>query len=253
MMTSRLAVAVLGLGGFLLGACGGGTPAAVFDSGGGEDAPSLDGGGSDGGDVDGPVPPDASNPDAAGPIDGAADLPPSCAITAPLDGTSVEYDQDVTFVASASDPEDGALSGPSVVWQSDLAVSPLGSGLFITIQLPVPGVHTITCTATDSLGQTGTDSIVVTSLSPVAEIFHPGDGEVRPSASPVPFTGDARDFEDGLPPDAALVWTSSLDGMIGTGRMFNALLSPGTNVITLTVTDSDGNTGTRSITLTMTP
>ena len=54
-------------------------------------------------------------------------------------------------------------------------------------------------------------------------------------------------------PDAGLVWTSSLDGMIGTGRSFNRVLSAGTNVITLRVTDSDGGTGTRSISLTITP
>ena len=40
---------------------------------------------------------------------------------------------------------------------------------------------------------------------------------------------------------------------IGTGVMFNRSLSAGTNVVTLTVTDSDGNTGTDTVTLTITP
>lgn len=202
----------------------------------------------DGGPVDvdaGPAPVDAGPPDAG-------DLPPTCTITAPPDGTAQDYDDDFTFVAMANDPEDGALSGASVVWRSSLEVAPLGSGLTITTLLD-PGVHTITCTATDSAANTGTDSIVVTSRSPVAQINHPGDGETRPSSMMIPFVGVGRDFEDGALSGASLVWTSSIDGMIGTGVSFTRALSPGTNVVTLTVTDSDGNTGTDTVTLTITP
>lgn len=197
-------------------------------------------------DVDGgPAPVDA------GPGD-AGDLPPTCTITAPLDGAAQDYDDDFTFVAMASDPEDGPLSGASVVWRSSLEVAPLGSGLTITTLLD-PGVHTITCTATDSAANTGTDSIVVTSRSPVAVINHPGDGETRPSSMLIPFVGVGRDFDDGTLTGASLVWTSSIDGMIGTGNSFSRALSPGTNVVTLTVTDSDGNSGTDTVTLTITP
>lgn len=187
----------------------------------------------------------------AGPPD-AGDLPPTCTVTAPLDGTAQDYDDDFTFVAMASDPEDGPLSGASVVWRSSLEVAPLGSGLTITTLLD-PGVHTITCTATDSAANTGSDSIVVTSRSPVAVINHPGDGETRPSSMLIPFVGVGRDFSDGTLGGASLVWTSSLDGMIGTGNSFSRALSPGTNVVTLTVTDSSGNTGTDTVTLTITP
>lgn len=50
-------------------------------------------------------------------------------------------------------------------------------------------------------------------------------------------------------PGAALVWTSSLDGKIGTGEMFGATLSTGTH----TTTDSDGNSDTVTLALAMTP
>jgi hypothetical protein len=211
---------------------------------GGADASTGDDAGS--GDDAGPT--DAGEPDS-GPIPGA----PTCTITAPATGAEVAFDEDVTFVATADDPEDGALSGASVVWRSDLVTAPLGSGLSVTTALTPPGAHTITCTATDSDGNTGSDTITVTSLSPVAAIFHPGDGEVRPAASSIPFVGEGRDLEDGALTGAALVWTSSLDGAIGTGGSFNASLSAGTNVITLTVTDSDGNTASDTLTLTITP
>jgi hypothetical protein len=59
----------------------------------------------------------------------------------------------------------------------------------------------------------------------------------------------ASDPEDGTLTGAALVWTSSLSGPIGTGEMFNAPLTAGLHTVTLTVTDSDGNTGSDAITL----
>ena len=178
---------------------------------------------------------------------------PSCAITAPDGGLVVPYDLVVTFTASASDPEDGPLSGASIVWTSNLVTPPLGSGLTLSRSLPTPGVHTVSCRVTDSSGLTGSSSVLVTAVSPVAVINHPGNGETRPASMPIPFIGDGRDFEDGPLPDAGLVWTSSLDGVIGTGRTFNRVLSAGTNVITLKVTDSDGGTGSRSVSLTITP
>lgn len=186
-------------------------------------------------------------------VDGGANQAPSCVITAPADGGVVDFDAQVTFAASASDPEDGALPGGDIVWTSSLSGQPLGTGVSLTRTLPSPGVHTVTCTATDADGATGSSSIVITSRSPVAVITHPGNGETRPSTQNIPFIGDGKDFEDGALPDAGLLWTSNLDGVIGTGRTFSRQLSAGANTVTLTVTDSQGNTGTRSITMTITP
>jgi len=90
------------------------------------------------------------------------------------------------------------------------------------------------------------------SPNPVATINHPANGETRQVADgDVPFAGVATDAQDGALTGAALVWTSSLSGEIGTGETFNQSMTAGVHVITLTATDSDGNTGTDSITLTM--
>ncbi len=87
--------------------------------------------------------------------------------------------------------------------------------------------------------------------SPTATINHPADGETRPPS--VPFVGVGMDVEDGALTGASLVWTSDVDGMLGTGAMLTATLTPGPNVVTLTATDSMGNTGTDTVTLTITP
>lgn len=229
-----------------LAACGGGTPAV--DGGSADAGP----GGVDAGPGDsGPGDVDASVD--AGPEPGA----PTCTIMAPVDGAEVPFDEMVTFVATASDPEDGPLTGASIVWTTDRDAADLGTGESLMVTLPTSGDHVITCTATDSEGNTGASSITITSVSPRAEIWHPGDGETRPAASAIPFTGRGFDLEDGALPASALVWTSDLDGVLdtsgGTPENFSATLSAGTNVVTLTVTDSMGNTASASITLTITP
>ena len=89
---------------------------------------------------------------------------------------------------------------------------------------------------------------------PQATITHPGSNEVRPADTAVPFIGEATDPEDGSLAGSALVWSSNLDGNIGTGENFSALLSPGVHTITLQATDADGNVGTDTIVnLEMTP
>lgn len=129
-------------------------------------------------------------------------------------------------------------------------MAPLGAGSSITVTLP-PGEHVVTCTVTDSDGSTGRDQVGVVSLSPLATILHPGDGETRPGTA-VPFSGAGRDFEDGALPATSLVWTSSRDGVLGTGASFSRALSPGVHVVTLTATDLDGNTGVDTVTLMIT-
>ncbi|MBZ0233076.1 MAG: hypothetical protein K8M05_12165 [Deltaproteobacteria bacterium] len=157
------------------------------------------------------------------------------------------------LTATASDPEDGTLSGASVVWRTDLQVAPLGSGNVLNTTLPV-GANTVTCIATDSDGKNGSDSIVVSSRSPFAQINHPGNNETRyVSDGDFPFTGVARDLEDGALTGTDLVWTSNLDGELGIGESFTTTLSAGVHTITLTATDGDGDSDAVSITLTMNP
>jgi hypothetical protein len=86
---------------------------------------------------------------------------PTATITAPASGSSFASGTSVTFTGTGTDPEDGALSGASLVWTSDLDGQFGTSGSVTTSGLSI-GVHTITLTVTDSNGGTDTDQITVT-------------------------------------------------------------------------------------------
>ncbi len=89
------------------------------------------------------------------------DFLPTATITAPASGSSFASGTSVTFTGTGTDPEDGALSGASLVWTSDLD-GQFGTGGSVTTSGLSIGVHTITLTVTDSHGGTDTDQITVT-------------------------------------------------------------------------------------------
>jgi len=92
----------------------------------------------------------------------------------------------------------------------------------------------------------------VNPLVPAVTITAPADGTTVDEGTAVTFTGTAIDAPDG-DISADLAWESTIDGPIGTGATFDVVLSPGTHTITASVTDSHGNTGTASITVTVNP
>jgi len=92
--------------------------------------------------------------------------PPNVSITSPADGSTFESGTNISFVGTASDPEDGDLTA-SLVWSSSIDGS-IGTGGSFYYELS-DGSHIITAEVNDSGGKTGSDSISITVGTPPAE------------------------------------------------------------------------------------
>ena len=97
--------------------------------------------------------------DLAGPS-GPVNQPPSVSITSPSSGASFPLGDPVTFTGTASDPEDGGLSG-SIQWSSSQD-GLFGTGASVTTSSLSGGSHTITALVTDSNGAGDSASISIT-------------------------------------------------------------------------------------------
>lgn len=82
--------------------------------------------------------------------------------------------------------------------------------------------------------------------APEVSITSPGEGSSFESGATISFEGSASDAEDG-DLTSSLVWTSDIDGQIGTGGSFTATLSDGSHFLTASVTDSAGLQGSASV------
>jgi parallel beta-helix repeat protein len=108
--------------------------------------------------------------------------------------------------------------------------------------------------ALDSSPATVSISITPVNDAPIAAISSPANNSTFTQGQAITFQGSANDVEDGSLTGASLVWTSSIDGQIGTGESFTRNdLSIGTHTITLVATDSQGAQGTDSVTIIVNP
>lgn len=90
---------------------------------------------------------------------GPGNTPPTVTITAPANGATVALGASVTFSGTATDPEDGTISG-SLTWTSSINGS-IGSGASFSTSALSAGAHTITASVTDSAGAPGSANITL--------------------------------------------------------------------------------------------
>jgi hypothetical protein len=119
-----------------------------------------------------------------------------------------------------------------------------------------PGEHELMLRVVDTDGSIGEAKITlvleIPRSPPVANITAPVDGSEFKIDTPITFTGTGADTNDAAEL-LNFVWTSDKDGEIvgatsGGGLSFvTAALTEGDHVITLQVTDSDGDVGTDTI------
>jgi Flp pilus assembly protein TadG len=178
------------------------------------------------------------------------DPPPTVGIWTPHDGDRFEQGEEITFLGFASEMFEGDLSH-LIQWYDNGVLLASNTQTFVRSDLPA-GLHTITASVTDSDGQTASVSLTIViepRTPPNLVIVSPVDGAYYARASAIAFSGVATDAEDG-DISASIVWSSDLDGVIGTGaNVSSSTLRVGTHVITASVTDSDGMTTTLSISI----
>ena len=105
------------------------------------------------------------------------------------------------------------------------------------------GVHvTQQTTSVDTSLAVNRSSATVTAIgaAPAVSIETPVDHARFAAGATVIFSGVAHDAEDGAL-SHAIVWSSSVDGRLGTGAMFTRTLSRGTHIVTAQAIDSHGN------------
>jgi len=119
-------------------------------------------------------------------------------------------------------------------------------------QLPGSSNALIKVFGSDSVntGVSTSAAFSVSTKAPTADIALPENGQTEPVGERIFFEGFGYDLDDGILPVQGHVWTSDRDGWLATGREFaTSNLSEGTHLVELTVTDSDGNAATASVTL----
>ena len=181
-----------------------------------------------------------------------SDVPPDVVITSPMDGSEFEVGTPIQFSATAFDFEQGDLTD-LIVWTSSLDGAIGYGGSFTTVTL-TPGEHVVTASVEDIGGAVGSDLVIVFIVGntpPTLVITQPLEGSQFARSDLITFSATAADFEDG-DLSAAILWASSIDGVLGTGATITAHLSPGTHLIQAAILDSGGASAVQEVGITVT-
>lgn len=159
-----------------------------------------------------------------------------------VDRTSVTEGEQITFIGSASDPEDGDVSD-WLRWV-DEDENTLGTGATLKTVLPM-GQHTLTASVIDRDGGSASARVTVTiepefNQEPAVKIVSPADNSTFSQGENITFVGKATDPEDG-DLSGKLKWIDANGNTIGTGPTFETTLPIGQHLITSSITDSGGN------------
>ncbi|MEE8476622.1 MAG: PKD domain-containing protein, partial [Myxococcota bacterium] len=172
-----------------------------------------------------------------------SNTPPSVSIASPTNGASFAQGESILFSGSASDVEDGDLSA-SLSWSSSVDGF-LGTGANASLATLSVGSHFILAEAVDSEGAQGSASVTISV----------GAGNQPPVAGfDATTNGLSVDFVDTSTDDGVIVTRLWGFGYGNTSSLTNpthSYAAGGTFVVTLTVTDDAGATGSASQSVTV--
>ncbi len=186
---------------------------------------------------------------------------PTVAVSQPTPGTTVE--SEVTIVWTASDPDDSHLF-------YTVQYSPNGGEHWFPLLVNFGGSGGDTQTITlDIAGEAGSSNALIRVLvsdgyntgmgisqpftvaarKPTVTIASPAPAELFRADETIPLYGVASDPEDGVIADDQFVWSS---GQVGQTAEIRGL-APGTHTVHLTATDSNGLSGSSSVSFDVAP
>ena len=178
-------------------------------------------------------------------------------ITTDVDGTGTPGTSDDNGVlANDEDGQGDLLTAELVTGPSHASNFMLNTNGLFTYE------HNGSETTTDSFSYTVSDgvnppifaTVTVTIIPandiPMVVVESPANTTTLLEGDTIDFFGLATDAEDG-DITSLLTWTSSLDGVLGNGRIINPTLTVGNHTVTAAVTDGQGAEGSASITVTV--
>jgi hypothetical protein len=178
-----------------------------------------------------------------------SDAAPSVLITSPSAAATWAAGSTQTISWQADDPDSSSLTY-SVFYSRDgeewdlIAVDLTETSLAIGVDdLAGSSEARFRVVANDgvNIGDAETPLISVPDKLPSAAILSPTDGASVPIDDLLVLHGFGSDFEDGLLAEIDLAWSSDKAGALGVGAVLPVeALAPGPHTITLTVTDSSG-------------
>jgi hypothetical protein len=190
---------------------------------------------------------------------------PTVVFTAPSSGQTFLRDDEIVFVATATDAEQApdtlscSLSGATgLFWEG----SPTSTGNISVPYATLPvGPHIINLTCLDDDGKIGSDTVDVTINNdgrPYVTILAPLNGDVFMLDDTVTFEGEVADDEDDVEL-LTLEWSSDIAGVFATGvpdssgwhALATDTLPGGIHLISLTATDTDAQWASDSILVTV--
>jgi hypothetical protein len=173
---------------------------------------------------------------------------PTVTITSPADGASIPAGP-FTVSWTGADADGGSLRysvlysrDAGATWETLAAELETSSVVLNTNQIP-GGKGQLRVIVSDGF-LTGMDTngpLTMPLHAPQVQIIQPAPNEIFFPTQMVSLVGSAYDLEDGVLDDPAFLWSSSIDGDLGTGaNLTTAELTTGVHTITLKATDSNG-------------
>jgi hypothetical protein len=181
---------------------------------------------------------------------------PAVAVLSPNGGETWSATGTYTVTWTASDTDGDPLTYSVLYSPNGSDWMPVGTTITQT-QLAVNAAELAGSTnarirvqATDGVNTSRDESdaaFTVERKAPQAFIISPEADSATLANTPVWLEGYAYDLEDGALSDAALNWSSSRDGELGTGVELLTALSLGQHTLTFTAIDGDANTATATV------